>query len=327
MLRRPSFGLAEVSWRWGFGGAASALLAVSFLEYLNTLPVTAGDLFLLRSRQPALISQAIAHILRGSAPRLVHVVIILALLLAVGWTILATLGRAVTAKALLRSLYHGEFRPSTFSIRSLAGLNFLRVGAALAALVGCFGASLLGGMASSDTDPSPGVAFVIFLAVLAMVGLAWACLNWFLSLASLLVVTDGRDAFGAMANAVGLCRERFWPVLAASSWFGLAHGVAYFVFTSIVGVPLMFAAVLPVRLVIAGVLMVSLGYFFVVDFLYIGRMGAYLHIINGRRDEKDQAASVAPIQGLPSFQPPAFEGVDQAELILGDVPATPGRGS
>jgi len=323
MFRKPSFGLAEVSWRWGFGGAASALLAVSFLEYLNTLPVTAGDLFLLRSRQPALISQAIAHILRGSAPRLVHVVILLAVFLAAGWMVLATLGRAVTAKTLLRNLYDGEFLTATFSLRSLAGLNFLRAGAALAALVGLLGATVLGGMASSDTDPSPGVAFVIFLAVLAMVGLAWVCVNWFLSLASLLVVTDGRDAFGAMANAVGLCRERFWPVLAASSWFGLAHGVAYFVFTSIIAVPLMFAAVLPVRLVIAGVLMVSLVYFLVVDFLYVGRMAAYLHIINRRGDEKDQAVSAAPIQGpLPSQLPPS-EGVDQAELILSDVPETP----
>ena len=49
--------------------AAAAVLAFTLREYLATLPVTAGEMLLLRTRQPALIAQALARILQGSAPR------------------------------------------------------------------------------------------------------------------------------------------------------------------------------------------------------------------------------------------------------------------
>src|SRR5713226_5754859 len=101
IFRQPSFGLAEIAWRWSFGVAAGLLLTFSFLEYLDTLPVTRGELFLLRTHHPILISQAITHIFRGSAPRVVVAAIVLALALAVAWIVIASLGRAVTVKALL----------------------------------------------------------------------------------------------------------------------------------------------------------------------------------------------------------------------------------
>lgn len=58
ILQRPSFGLAEITWRWSFGAAAGLLLGFSFFEYLDTLPVSRGDLLLLRTAQPVLISQS-----------------------------------------------------------------------------------------------------------------------------------------------------------------------------------------------------------------------------------------------------------------------------
>jgi len=320
MFRRPAFGLAEVSWRWAFGGAATILLLFAFFEYLDTLPVTPSDLFLLRTRQPSLISQALAHIFRGSAWRFVHAAILLALLLSLGWIVLATLGRSVTTRGLVGYLCGEETAAAGFRMKSMAGLNFLRAAAALAAAVGILGAMLLGALASPDKDPAPGSAMLVFLMVLMFVGLAWALTNWFLSLASVFVVTGGHDTFGAIGAAVGLCRERLGPVVAASSWFGLAHGVAYFVFSSVVAFPLIFAGVLPAGVVIGGVLMVSLVYFFVVDFLYIGRLAAYVYIIKGPEPEEIQIVPLLP----PVSEPPApideAASVDREELILSDVP-------
>src|SRR5216684_4468161 len=140
IFRRPSFGLAEIAWRWSFGVAAGLLLTFSFLEYLDTLPVTRGELFLLRTHHPVLISQAIAHIFRGSAPRVVAAGIVLTLTLAVAWIGIAS----------------------------------------LAAAVGCLGASLLAGFASPKASPSPGSAVLIFLMLVMFVGLAWSAVNWFL---------------------------------------------------------------------------------------------------------------------------------------------------
>ena len=52
MFRLPVLGLAEIAWRWSFGLAAAAALVFALREYLATLPVTAGEMLLLRTRQP-----------------------------------------------------------------------------------------------------------------------------------------------------------------------------------------------------------------------------------------------------------------------------------
>ena len=70
-FRRPSLTLAEITWRWIVGATALALFLFGLFEYLNTLPVTNGELLMLRTRQPYLVWQAIAHMLRGSLNRIV----------------------------------------------------------------------------------------------------------------------------------------------------------------------------------------------------------------------------------------------------------------
>src|SRR6267143_5762499 len=94
MFRLPSLGLAEIAWRWSFGVAVGVLFVFSFREYMSTLPVTAGEMLLLRTRQPAFVWQAVARIFQGSAPRAVAAVIVLILTLTLAWVVLAAVGRA-----------------------------------------------------------------------------------------------------------------------------------------------------------------------------------------------------------------------------------------
>src|SRR5207248_6704414 len=112
-----------------------------------------------------------------------------------------------------------------------------------------------------------------------LVWIAWSVVNWFLSLAAVFVVTEGKDTFAAIAAAVDLCRREAGSVFAAGTWFGLAHGVAFFVATSIVAFPFAFIGVLPGAIVLGGVLLVTLLYFAAADFLYVGRLGAYVAIL------------------------------------------------
>jgi hypothetical protein len=325
ILRRPSFGLAEIAWRWSFGAATALLLTFSFFEYLNTLPVTRGDLVLLGTRHPLLVSQAILHIFRGSAFRVMEAIIVLALTLGAAWIGLASLARAATLKALLayfrendalrsqdqRNL--GRAQANNGPLGSLLGLNFFRAGAALAATIGCLAAVLLGGAATSTSDPAPGSALLILLTVVMLVWLAWSAVSWFLSLAAIFVVTDGQDTFGAIAAAVNLCRTRAGSMSAAGTWFGLAHLTAFVVATSIVAFPLGFAGVLPAGIVLGGVLLVTLLYFAVADFLYMGRLAAYVAIL----EFPDPRPAPLPYQSSPFI--PLHEGIDPTEPILSDV--------
>ena len=331
MLRRPSFGLAEIAWRWSFGVACWLLLAFSFFEYLNTLPVTRGDLLLLRSRQSRLISQAFSHIFRGSGFRALETIMVLAVALAIGWIAIASFSRAATIKALLSYFREAENLPEAQPgipnrkaegrLSSLFGLNFFRVTATLAATVGCLAALLLGGAVSPASNPAPGSAFLVFLSVILLVWLVWAVMNWFLSLAAVFVVVEGRDTLGAIASAVALCRNHAGAVFAAGTWFGLAHIVAFVLATSVVAFPLGLAGVLPAGIVLGGVLLVTLLYLVVADFLYVGRLAAYVAIL-----ELPQTPLVPETAG-PLFPAgteraiPPSTSVDSDELILSDLPA------
>jgi len=328
IFQRPSFGFAEIAWRWSFGAAAGVLLVFSFFEYLDTLPVSNDDLLLLRTRQPLLISRAVLDIFRGSSFRLFEIVAVLALTLGVAWVVVASLGRAATLSALVAhfresdapaSLQHEE---KSWRLPSLFALNFFRLGATLAATVGCLAAVLLGEMASRPGDLSPGSAFLITLTVAMLVWLALSIVNWFLSLAAVFVVAHGQDTFGAIVAAVDLCQTRTGSIFAAATWFGLAHITAFVVASSAVGFPLGFAAVLPVAAVLGGVLLVTLLYLAVADFLYIGRLAAYVAMVE--LPESTVALSdsgTAPEStGPPTPASLSETRVDPAELILSDVP-------
>jgi len=319
MFRRPTVGLAEVSWRWSLGFEFTFLATVSSLEFLDTLPVTNGDIFLVKTRQPFLIAQAISHILRGSAPRAVLAALAICAAMAIAWTFVGSFGRAATLNSLLgaiRSRFSPDqpATPPRSRLRTLLGLNFLRIGTLFAAAVGCIGALLLAHLVSPDRDPSPGSAFAIFALVLLLISAAAVMLNWFLSLASMFACTVQADTFTALAEAVSLCRDRFGAVMAVSSWFGLAHLVAFFVASSAVGVPLGLAGLLPPAVVIGGVVLVTLLYFAIADFLYIGRLAAYLAIV-----EMPPMPEPVPLPPTPEAPP----RVDQDELILSDVPMLP----
>src|SRR5271154_6444753 len=100
-FRRPLLTLAEIAWRWTVGAIATALFLFGVFEYLDTLPVTSGELFFLRTRNPYLVAEAIAHIFRGSSRRVVVAGTLAALLLGLLWMVAGAVGRIATVRGLL----------------------------------------------------------------------------------------------------------------------------------------------------------------------------------------------------------------------------------
>jgi hypothetical protein len=322
IFSRPSLGLAEIAWRWSFGFATVSLLAFSVVEYLDSLPVTAREEFMFRTRQPALISRALAHILRGSSLRVMAAAILLAVALSLAWMLLGALGRGLTVEAMREHFHLGvdssgapEAMVRGFRLRSLVGLNFLRLAATCAAVVGCLAALFAAEAPSPARDPSPGTSALLWIFIVILAGGAWAVLNWFLSTASIFVVAEDRDTFGAIAGAVGLCRDRTGPLLSASAWFGLAHMAVFVVASTVMGFPVAFAGLLPPGAVVGGMLVVALLYFAAVDYLYVARLAAYFAVFS--------AAEVLPAIAL--AQPAGGDldptaSIDRSELILSDLP-------
>ena len=315
LFRHPALGMAEIAWRWSVGAAACLLLSFAVFEYLDTLPLSNADLLLLRSRQPFLISQAIAHLFRGSGFRFALAMIVSFTALAAGWTIVAALGRAATLKWLvehfrgpshrysygqnaaaaaseqelrseeLGTATSGQARRSAVRwqpLASLAGLNFLRVALTLAAIFGGVGAVVGSAIVSSAKQPHPVIAVLLMVPLVCLVWLFWSLLNWFLSLASVFVMRDHQDTFGSVSAAVAFWRRQMGGVTWVGVWFGLAHLTALIAATALVSFPIALSRAMPSGVVVGGVLLVTLAYFAVVDFLYAGRLAAYVAITEVR---------------------------------------------
>jgi hypothetical protein len=338
-FRRPSLTLAEISWRWIIGATAAAVVVFGLVEYLDTLPVTNGELLFLRSRQSYLVGEAIAHILRGSLNRAVIAGLLAALLLALLWIIAASVGRVATVRSLLdyfrrdavRDISTGaresavatEVSKNAGPLRALAQLNFLRVAATLAAILGLVGASIVASLASPDADPRPGLAFFLFLTLAAIAFYVWSALNWLLSLSGIFAVRDGDDALAAIAAAVSLCRDRGRAVSAVSAWTGLAHVVAFVGATIVVSMPLGLVALVSWRLVIAIAVLGTIAYFAFADWLYMARLAGYVCII----EMPEELRVFLPPQLAPpsigtggASDSPFQTSIDRNESILSDLP-------
>jgi len=337
-FRQPSLTLGEISWRWATGATATALFVFGLFEFLNTLPVTNGEMLFLRTRHPYLVGQAIAHILRGSLPRGVMAALLAALLLGLLWIVAASLGRIVTVRGLLdhfatrKNLGHLSAgggandseesvasNVSTNSFQTLTRLNFLRITLMIAAIFGFVGAAIFAGFASPDAHPRPGLAFLLFLPLAGLIWLAWSGLNWLLSLAGIFAVRNDEDAVGAISTAVAFCRERSRAVFAVSTWTGLAHLVAFVGATTVVSMPLGLAGLLPWRQVVLGVILVTLACFALADWLYMARLAGYVCI--AEMPEALLAPTPPPQPTPPAVVPPATHStIDRDESILSDIP-------
>jgi len=345
-FRRPSLTLAEIAWRWSVGITATVVFFSGLFEYLNTLPVTNGELLFLRSRHPYLVSQAIAHMLRGSLSRVVMSALVAGLMLTLLWIIVSAAGRLATVRELLNYFREGvtgyvsaagdSGRDVASNVSTNGGpfpalvrLNFLRAAVALAAVCGLLGADILAGFASPDAHPRPGLAFLLFLPLAALVYLAWSSLNWLLSLAGVFAVRGSEDAVGAISAAVTLCRERAGAVSAVSTWTGLAHLVAFVGATTVVSMPLGLAPLVSWRLVVSAMVFITVGYFALADWLYMARLAGYVCIA-----EMPEAllASVPttppPVPAVGMQVEPAIPlqtTIDREERILSDVPNPVGQ--
>lgn len=343
MLRRPSLSLAEIMWRFSFGAAASVLFGLATIAYLDTLPISGGDLWMLRTGHPVFVAQAIAHIFHGSALRVAITTVIMITALAILWIVVASVGRFATLGPLLsfiRDRAHqiatayepapvpSEHLPDTITsvhLRSLAGLHFLRVALGMAACASCLGAMVLARAVSTKVEPRPGLAFLIFVGLAFLIWALWSSLSWFLAAAPIFVVREGLDTFGALRETATLFRNRSGSVIAVGSWFGLTHLILLIGASTVVGFPLAFAGIIPPAIVLGAVLLLTLAYFALVDALYIGRLAGYVAILEAPPPPPPR--TVPPPTPLVSLQDSAhsvgheFAMVDQSENILSDTPA------
>jgi hypothetical protein len=173
------------------------------------------------------------------------------------------------------------------------------------------GSAILVSLASSGAHPRPALVFTLFFPLAGLICIVWPMLNWLLSLACIFAVRDGDDAVGALSAAATFSQEHSGPVFAVSTWTGLAHLAVFSIGSTAASLPLAFVQVVPGRLIIAAVVLVTLAYFAIVDWLYIARLAGYVCI--AEMPEAPAASAQLPA-------PPPQTSIDRNELILSDLP-------
>lgn len=314
IFRRPSLPLAEIAWRWSFGAAAWFLGIMFFTEYAGSLPVTAVDQAMWHSGQPVLIERALHHILAGSGLRFTAGGILLGLCLSVAWIVLGSIGRAAIVRGAADEL-GVTTDTDKGSLRPLLLLNFLRAAVALAALVTVAGSALGASSYWASTHTRATEAGRLVILLWFVICTCWVFLNWMLSFVSGFAPISG-ELTSAFGTAARLITEKMGPIVLIGVVFGFCH-VAIFV--AACGAGLLELGLLGTSVAPAVALfeiLTGIAYCAAADFLYAGRMVAYVSLLRPE-EPRPQARD---FYSRPS---PETGSVDKGELILSDIPPLP----
>lgn len=296
---RPALVASEIAWRWCCGIAAWLIVLFAFFTYLHSIRVSHADLVLLRSRVPPLMAEAVRNMLEGTGPRLLRAAAVLLPAFTAIWVAGASFGRWAGLRSLIEEP-RGRFR-------TVLGLHFLRAAAALAAWIGYLGALLFAGfVVSRGTHDNPALFLLIFFIGAIVIGFLHGRIRWYLFLANLLAVRDGGDAFSAVTAAFDQYRSRRARFLS----LGLAMGAIRLGLLIAVTVLSLVATGLIAgtawRLLVLILVLITLAYFAVADFLFVARLAAYVEILRDEPEPEAVAAAqpLAPEPALPATHDP-----------------------
>lgn len=303
VIRQPALALGEIAWRWAFGAAAWILVVVAVRRILAQVEITQAELLIARHSNLFLIADACARIVIQVLPQLARESLVLVPAIAALWVAAATVGRAIIMNALLASdvLQRESARSGSRSMRfgPLLSLHALRAVLTLATVVAFFGAMFLAGMAMPAQKLTTGAVVGILLA--ALVAFSWSVVNWFLALAPVWIVRDGRPALPSIADSVDLFRRGSAQYAGIASWFGLLRATAFvaaFIFALI-------ASQAKPATAIALCLVIALVYFAIADFLYVVRLAAFVALDESTLPPAMSIQPFTPEPLIPASPPPA----------------------
>ncbi len=268
--KRPSLLLLEVTWRWLFGVPALALLGYQacrvYSATASRLEATGISQFSLQDpmRAAVIIADAFAVLW----PPVLHVLLWLAPLLAVGWAIASGLGRDLVLRRYDPAL---PKRPG-----SLIVLQLLRVIALAGTFTGWFAAvHWAANYSLSGTDPGLVLYFALVISLSLGIFTLWALLSWVFSIAPLLVMLENRSVSSSLVRSLrlGPLTGKLVEVNLVMGIIKLALIVLAMVFSAS---PLPFATVMQGTELYAWWAVVSLLYLAASDFFQVVRLVAFI---------------------------------------------------
>ena len=268
VTRDPAIFLVEILWRWSFALLACLLVAGVGLMLLGPLHVGKAWDSAWGSRDPQRMGQLLVAIVLLLGVKLIIAAIAVPLAIALLWSILAALGRFVTVKRLRSGL-------TSLRLRTVFALQLLRGLISWFALVLVFAATISEALiATRGTQPDLVLYYLMVMPTVVLIGVSWLILNWYLSLAAIFG-REGQSFRGAFRQARQTVRQQRSDFAGTGFVFLLFRTVILLIAVTICGLTSGMAGTAPQSYFVL-LVVVSLAYFAVADFLYMARMAAYL---------------------------------------------------
>src|SRR6476646_2129030 len=299
VMRDPAIYMVEILWRWSFAILACLLVVGVGLTLLGPLHVGPVWDNAWRSRDPHRMSQVVLGVVLILGVKvIIAAAIAVPLAIALLWSILAALGRFVTVKRLRSGLTSLRFR-TVFALQLLRGL------VSWFALILLF-ASTLGEalIATRGTQPDLVLYYLMVMPSVVLIGFSWLILNWYLSLAAIFG-REGQSFRGAFRQARQTVRQQRSDFAGTGFVFLLFRVVVLLIAIAICGLTSGMAGTEPQSYFVL-LMVVSLAYFAVADFLYMARMAAYLalaaaHVDPAAGPKLVATSSTMPVENTPTL--------------------------
>jgi hypothetical protein len=291
VTRDPAIFLVEILWRWSFALLACLLVAGVGLMLLGPLHVGKAWDSAWGSRDPQRMGQLLVAIVLLLGVKLIIAAIAVPLAIALLWSILAALGRFVTVKRLRSGL-------TSLRLRTVFALQLLRGLISWFALVLLFAATISEALiATRGTQPDLVLYYLMVMPTVVLIGVSWLILNWYLSLAAIFG-REGQSFRGAFREARQTVRRQRSDFAGTGFVFLLFRTVILLIALAICGLTSGMAGTAPQSYFVL-LMVVSLAYFAVADFLYMARMAAYLALAAAHVDPAGPKLVAATSSPLP----------------------------
>jgi hypothetical protein len=268
VTRDPAIFLVEILWRWSFALLACLLVTGVGLMLLGPLHVGKAWDTALGSRDPQRIGQLLVAIVLLLGVKLVIAAVAVPLAIALLWSILAALGRFVTVKRLRAGLTSLRFR-TVLALQLLRG--FISWFSLVLLFATAFGEALV---ATHGPQPDLLLYYLMMLPSVILISAFWLTVNWYLSLAAIFG-REGQSFRGALRQARQTVRQQRSDFAGTGFVFLIFRTVILLIAAAICGLTSGMAGTAPQSYFVL-LMVVSLAYFVVADFLYMARMAAYL---------------------------------------------------
>jgi hypothetical protein len=292
VTRDPAIFLVEILWRWSFAILGCLLVVGIGLMLLGPLHVGPVWDNAWRSRDPQRMGQVVLGVVLILGVKVIMTAVIaVPLAIALLWGILSALGRFVTAKRLRAGLTSLRFR-SILTLQLLRGfVGWLSLVLLFAAT---FGEALI---ASRGPKPDLLLYYLMVMPSVVVIGALWLTLNWYLSLAAIFG-REGQSFRGAFRQARQTIRLQRSDFAGTGFVFLLFRIVLLLIAMVICGLTSGMVGSSPQGYFVL-LMIVSLAYFAIADFLYVARMAAYLALAAAHVDPAAGPKLVTTSSALP----------------------------